>query len=309
MIYVTSGHENGIGLECFFKAYLCLSTVESAQITLISTKEIIQKELNLLKIDFNFKDNCVSFNQKSLSVIFCPGKKNVSLESLELALEKISPPSDTLLTLPTTKNQLTYHGSQCRGYTDYLRKKYPSSELNMFFHHQHMNLLMLTEHIPLHEVKNLSAQQVVKKIETTINSSYPFLGEMKKFTFLGINPHASEGGLIGQEDEILVEAIKILKSKFSAIEFNGPISGDTAYHLYSGEILVSPFHDQGLTLFKTAFGYSGANITLGLPFLRLSPDHGTAFNLYGQDRANFYSLLEVLRIAIENNTHGFDQHH
>ena len=109
-----------------------------------------------------------------------------------------------------------------------------------------------------------------------------------KLILAGINPHCGENGLLGSEDKNLVEAIDIIKSKFS-IDITGPVAADSVLlsDYKPSNIFIFPFHDQGLGVFKSIHKFSGINITLGLKFLRLSPDHGTAFGIYGMDKANY----------------------
>ena len=143
-----------------------------------------------------------------------------------------------------------------------------------------------------------------------LNSEYIRVGgeESLRFIFSGENPHCGEDGLISKTDEKIVQAIEILRKNYSSHEFIGPLSGDTLL-ANSGtftkkDCLIFASHDQGLAPYKAISGFRASNVTIGLPFLRLSPDHGTANELYGKDVANyigaFFTLKESIRILGNN---------
>jgi 4-hydroxythreonine-4-phosphate dehydrogenase len=162
-------------------------------------------------------------------------------------------------------------------------------------------MALLTEHIRLKDVEDqINIDLIKSKID--VLSSNPFF-KFKEFWFSGINPHCGENGLLGQTDKLIESTIKELNNK-STLSFKGPISGDTLFldsrNASEGTCLISAQHDQGLAPFKALSGLQAVNITLGLPFLRLSPDHGTAFDLYGKNKANYLGTLYTLKIALEN---------
>ena len=146
------------------------------------------------------------------------------------------------------------------------------------------------------------------RIYNKVKTAIPFFVnnfKLNTITFAGINPHAGENGLIGTGDENISRAIDILAKEYSNIKFFGPLSGDTL-HLKSNSIndlLIYCFHDQALSYFKSKTGFLGANITIGLDYLRVSVDHGTAFDLYGKNSADYLGLISVFEL-IENYGHN-----
>ena len=183
---------------------------------------------------------------------------------------------------------------QCNGYTEYLRHYY-NKDLTMNFVSIDENVLLLTDHISLQEVSpRLTKEYILNQIKISL-STFP-----KRIDYLylsGINPHAGEGGLISSQDLILEDVIKELKSSFPNISFFGPLPSDTIHvskSFQQNELTVYCYHDQGLNPFKLRNGFTGINLTLGLPFRRVSVDHGTAFSLYGKNKANYQGMLYLL---------------
>ena len=158
--------------------------------------------------------------------------------------------------------------------------------------------MLLTDHLPLKDIpQTITEDLIIKKVSTTINH----LTHIKNILIAGINPHAGENGLIGTEDQVINKAIIRLKQIYPTHTFQGPISGDTMYFMHQNEsdLLVYPYHDQGLGVFKAIKKTYGINFTLGLPFKRLSVDHGTAFALFGKNSANYSGALYCLETVFK----------
>ena len=302
MIYVTQGHEKGIGLEVFLKSFTLLGQEQQKKISLISYKKCIIENLKLLNFKYSIESKIVKYNGSILHII---EPKNEllpqSTECLRTSLELINS-SDVLLTLPTSKDQLIHNKQTCKGYTEYLRSHFKDINLCMLFKAFKQNTLLITDHIPLREVnttinKDLITTKVIKTLEYFKN----YFEDIDEVIISGINPHSGEGGLLGHEDKCIEEAVKSLSS---TIATKGPISGDTL-HFHKNKNLnqlnVYMFHDQGLPVFKNEFKTIGLNITLGLPFIRMSVDHGTAFDIFGKGKAEYtgcyYMLKEALKIG------------
>jgi len=289
MIYITSGHELGIGIEVFLKSFLCLTPQEQKSIVLVVDKFTLEENLRKCHISF---DRLKNLNLQYLQSI----KTTQSQDSLEFCLKKITS-RDVLITLPTSKDQLSIDGHNLAGYTEYLRKKFQKDHLGMFFKSPKECVLLLSDHIPLKEVPLITTESFQEKISQSLISLQKIGFSPKKIIFAGINPHAGEGGVLGLEDTKITNAIENLKLP-NAI---GPISGDTLhYHTSVDNLLVYAFHDQALSSFKARFRTMGINLTLGLDFFRLTVDHGTAFELYGKNVSDYsgmtYTLYEALRI-------------
>jgi 4-hydroxythreonine-4-phosphate dehydrogenase len=306
MIYVTQGHEKSIGPEVFLKSFLLLDKSSQDLFTFIGSKECLEQNLTFLKIPFTIESNHLTFGHAHLKCHFVKkGKNPLSSEALFDALELIQK-KDILLNLPTSKDQIFYQGQPCLGHTDFFRKYFGEISLSMVFSSPRDHILLITDHIPLSQVSTkISADLIIQKISNTLNFFPLYFFPFKKVILSGINPHAGEGGLLGQEDSAVSDSLKTLRNLFKSIQFLGPLSGDSLHTHADHEnpcLLVYMYHDQGLSSFKEKNGFIGLNITLGLPFLRMSLDHGTAFSLYGRDEANYLGCYYLLKESLKVNS-------
>jgi 4-hydroxythreonine-4-phosphate dehydrogenase len=164
------------------------------------------------------------------------------------------------------------------------------------------NVLLITDHIPLREVAlKIDSNLIKEKTRITLENFKKYFYSFDEIIFSGINPHAGENGILGNEEKHIVSAISDLTKIYGDI-FHGPFSGDTLHHHLrkdKHQLMVYMSHDQGLAQFKAQYGLIGLNITLGLPFLRLSVDHGTAFDLYGKNKANISGMIYLFKQAFE----------
>lgn len=308
MIHVSQGHEKSISLEVFLRSCFLLNESQLSQILLHADPKSLEQNLKDLGLVYELKSNELIL-QKSIHI---PWKKtqvtssNPSLCSLTSALQDIGP-EDVLVTLPTSKDQFP---SSLAGHTEYFRKTYSKSDLAMtFFDGQHFTLL-ITDHIPLDQVPHaITAQTIFDKANYAIDGIQRYFGPIDKSIFSGINPHAGEDGQLGSEDIEVTKAVKKLQRTYPDIGSIGPLSGDTLHNHLSTQhkcLLVYMHHDQGLAPFKQKNLFWGSNITFGLPFLRLSVDHGTAFNLYAKNKAQFLGCYDVLLTALrtQRKVHG-----
>lgn len=295
MIYVTQGHEKGIGLEIFLKAFLLLSKQEKSEVTLIANQKDLEKNISDLKFSKNNFKDLIIMNPVS------DEKLPSSTTSLLHAL-KIIKPTDILVTLPTSKDQLIYNNVNMAGYTEFFRSYYKNSHIAMTFKGIDQNVLLITDHVSLSDVtKVITKELIVEKTNTTIEFYKKYFSTFDEIIFSGINPHVGENGILGNEDFIIKDAIDDLKKKH-ILSFGGPYSGDTLHmhqSLNKKQLFVYMYHDQGLAQFKAHHGLIGLNISMGLPFLRLSVDHGTAFDLYGKNKANATGLIFLFKQAFE----------
>lgn len=290
MIHVTCGHERSISLEVFFKSISHLNSSKKNKIILHIDEKSLTESLELLRIK---KPN---INYSFLSKI----EKTLSSSSLLSALNQITK-EDTLFTLPTSKDQIIYNNEQLNGHTELFRKFFKNEEISMCFRAPNSKLILITDHIKLQDVsKTITPELIHAKVSQYLN----YDPSISNVYFAGINPHVGENGLMGNEDSNILKAIKLLTKSYPKIKFLKPVSGDILFQNQSDKnLLVSMFHDQGLAPFKLQNQFIGANISLGLPFLRFSPDHGTAFELYGKNIANYYGTLYSLNLALNNEVH------
>jgi 4-hydroxythreonine-4-phosphate dehydrogenase len=301
MIYISQGHEKGIGLEIFFKALLQLPQYIISSIELHAETRHIQNTARTLNFDIEISEDSLCYH--GISIAFKDIKASdqpASSESLLSILKSIKP-EDVLITLPTSKDQLILNGTSCSGYTEFFRAFYKDSDISMLFHSEELDILLLTDHIPLRTITNkITESLVINKITNSIHGLREYFDGPDEIISAGINPHAGEGGILGNEDTIINQSIIKLRESFPKIKFSEALPGDTLhFHKRNNEkqLFVYSYHDQGLPFFKEKYGLFGINVTMGLPFIRLSVDHGTAFNLYGKNKANCGGLLHVIYSA------------
>ncbi len=299
MIYVTQGHEHGIGLEIFLKSFLLLSKNEQKEVVLVCDENVFKKNLIDLHLSQSFFSNLKTIPNAVHSKFH---STNSLLTCIDLLGEK-----DVLVTLPTSKDQLIYQNKHCAGYTEFFRAYYQNQSIPMTFMGLGKNILLITDHVSLKEVgSSITSNLIVEKTKVTLDSYKKYFSPIEDVVFAGINPHAGEGGILGSGEEHIKKAIELLSKNYGNI-FSGPYSGDTLHtkEIHNkNQLFVYMFHDQALASFKSQYGLIGLNITLGLPYLRLSVDHGTAFDLYGKNKANATSMIYLFKKAFEvTNVH------
>jgi len=218
-------------------------------------------------------------------------QRDALLDAMELmALQHDS----TLLTLPVNKRQLVASGLNFMGHTDYFRSLYPDISITMAFRSDGYWLGLVTDHVALCQVPDqLTVQRVVQATQHVHQAS------RKPVVICGLNPHAGEDGLMGDEELGLEAAITQLHAQ--NIPCRGFVAADSFFaHWNQSEAVIALYHDQGLGPFKARFHGRSCQISLGMPFRRVSPDHGTAYELAGTGRATTGSLRQALIEAVDS---------
>jgi 4-hydroxythreonine-4-phosphate dehydrogenase len=300
MIYVSQGHQHSIGLEIFLKSWMSLSKSEQKEFTLVANKQSIINTLNSLKVNYEIDDQVLTLFQQPLLYININAKEySESLTSL-LYILNIIRPVDILLTLPTSKDQFLWNQIEHKGHTEFFRYFYQTKEITMSFKTFDQQISLMTDHLPLSEVSQYLTKDLISdKLRNILLFCKTHLPHISEFIFSGINPHAGEGGLLGIEDSIVSMAIEDLHRDYSQYKFTGPISGDALHTLeHPNSYSIYMHHDQALARFKSINGFSGINISLGLPFIRVSVDHGTAFSLYKKNSANYNGAIYTLNQSL-----------
>jgi len=315
-IGISIGDPGGIGPEVTIKALFGDSEIPKAEYILFGPREIIEKEIKKSGRNINisdFRSKKTSDNPKinifnipcSLKSLKsgCPFKENgeVSFNCFENAVQEAKKGSlDAVVTAPISKESWKLAGINWAGHTEYLSRDYP--EAIMSFFSKNLNVALFTHH--------LSLKNALEKINQT--DLYHFFLRLdqftqkavnKKFHLLvpGINPHAGESGIMGNEEiDEIIPAIKAAQKK--GVNISGPFPPDTIFkraYKKSNKMVASLYHDQGLIAFKLISFNDGVNVTLGLPFIRTSPDHGTAFDIAGKGIADPSSMLEAIKLAFQ----------
>lgn len=203
-----------------------------------------------------------------------------------------------VVTGPVSKSGLASVGFRHPGQTEFFAERW-GGEPVMAFAGGRMTVALATWHIPLSEVPRAVTAAAVERAVVELDRLLSRLGQGRRVGVCGLNPHAGEGGLLGHEDEAVIGPV-VRKLAARGLAVSGPLPGDTAFsrHL-AGEFdgVVAMYHDQGLAPLKAVDFAEAANLTLGLPFARTSPDHGTAYDLAGKGVADGRSLEAAVRLA------------
>jgi len=212
---------------------------------------------------------------------------------------------DAIATAPVNKLAFAKAGLPWKGHTDLLAHLCGTADVAMMFHSPQLKVVLLTVHVPVRDVASLLTPSLVDRtIALTVESLHRFGIARPRLALAGLNPHAGESGVIGSEDdEVLTPAVE--RARAQGIDVTGPIPGDTVFVRASrGEFdcVIACYHDQGLIPVKLlAFGQA-VNVTIGLPIVRTSVDHGTAFDIAGKGVADPGSMIAAVKLAAQLRT-------
>jgi 4-hydroxythreonine-4-phosphate dehydrogenase len=317
-IIIVLGEPNSISSEIFLKSINYIKKTK-LNFIIIGNYSLLNKQANYLnfKKNINFRlskiDNLkkIKFNfinidyKQSKAFDLKNNKKDVFVKkcfecAVLLLKKKIA---SGLINLPINKSKFTKN--KYNGITEYIADKTNNkNKENMLLFNETFSVLPLTTHIPLKEVYKEISYKKIERACKNINNFYLKTIKRKKFKIgiLGLNPHNGENGYIGNEEKkIIIPAIKKLKKKFPIV---GPLSPDTSFlqrDKLKIDVLIGHYHDQILTTFKTKFNYDAINITIGLPFIRISPDHGVGTEIVGKGVADPKSFKKAVKFFSQYN--------
>lgn len=210
---------------------------------------------------------------------------------------------DALVTAPICKESWELARQRYRGHTDLLARRFDARRVTMAFVAGRLRVALASDHVPLFELRHqFTIGLVHQPIDLLDRALREWFGiERPHIGILGLNPHAGEGGLLGDEERRIIEPA-LTMARDSGLLVTGPLPPDTAFtpdvaSRFDG--LVAMYHDQGLIPVKLQAFHSAVNVTLGLPVIRTSPDHGTAFDIAGKNKANPGSMIQAIRLAID----------
>ena len=248
------------------------------------SKKLSYKRINICNIDYNFKKPFEKISAKSNQYI-----SDCFAKALKFSKKnKIS----GFINGPISKK--FFLRKKFLGITEYLAsKKGIKNKFAMLIYNKNISVSPITTHLPINQVvKNLDKKKIIKKV-LLIDNFFYFLNKKKpKIAVTGLNPHCENFINISEEKKIISPAINYLKKK--KINIKGPLAADTAFmseNLFQFDVIVGMYHDQVLTPIKALAGFEAINITLGLPFIRITPDHGPNEKMIGKNRSNFNSML------------------
>ncbi len=311
---IVAGEPNSISSEIIFKTWKSKDKFNHKPILVIGSirllnlqNKILKYPVKIKKIDNNFKLKDLSGNElpvydveysqkKPFEKISTKSRKYI-LKCFDIAIKLVKEKKIVgLINCPVSKEHLFKNKYQ--GITEFLsRKTSKAGNEVMLIFNKKLAVSPITTHIPLKEISNkIKRKNIVKKVKI-INSFYKKVFKKKpSFAILGLNPHNFSTSKRSEEKEIINKAIKDLSK--ANVKVDGPIAADSSfviYKKYKFNIIVGMYHDQVLTPFKALYNFKAINITLGLPFIRVSPDHGVAFNITGKRLSNPDSLIESIK--------------
>ena len=315
-ILIVTGEPNSIFLEIFFKV-IAKNKIKSA-IILISSKKLLDlqmkklgfkkkikllntlnirkqkldnKTINLINVDYNPKK---AFDKISV-------KSNIFIEnSFKLAFKIIKENNiHKFINGPISKK--TFLNKKFLGITEYISNKFSIKKTGMLIYNKTISVCPITTHLPLKLVSQKINKKIISEKVFLIDSFYKKNFNIKpKIAILGLNPHCESIHKYNEDEKIIKPCVKFLSNKYN---ISGPYSADTIFlkdNRKKFDVIVGMYHDQVLAPLKTLFEYDAINITLGLPFLRISPDHGPNEKMLGKNLSNPLSLLKAMQFLDKN---------
>jgi 4-hydroxythreonine-4-phosphate dehydrogenase len=299
------GDPSGIGAEVTLKALASPKIKGLADFLIIGDSFVLERTAKILgcKICANILD-MANVPEK----YFAYGRSSMtfgraSMQYLDMALELIAAGSaEALVTAPVNKASIKSDGfAGFQGHTEYIAEKFGVKNFAMMFFGDGLKAVPVTRHIALKTVaKALTTDLIYRTIELADNFlKEHFRIKRPRIAVCGLNPHAGESGAFGNEEaDIIIPAIK--RAARSSVNVYGPLPADAVFYdalKKKYDVVIAMYHDQALAPFKMLYFSSGVNLTLGLPFIRTSPDHGTAFNIAGKGAADPGSMIEAIKLA------------
>jgi 4-hydroxythreonine-4-phosphate dehydrogenase len=223
-----------------------------------------------------------------------------AVEYVRVATEMcLSGEADAMVTAPLNKEAVTLSGRQFSGHTEYIAELCGASESRMLLACERMATVHVTTHVSLHNACNLDTPRIARTIELG-NEAMKLLGfATPRIAVCGLNPHAGEHGLFGDEDEqFIAPAIETMRAR--GVNCSGPHAGDTIFLQAARggyDLVVAMYHDQGHIPMKLIDFEGTVNISIGIPIIRTSVDHGTAFDIAGKNKVDAHSMKQAMRMA------------
>ena len=250
-------------------------------------------KINIININFEYKKVFTKISSKSNDYI-----ENSFKKSLQIILQK--PKDFILINGPVSKK--SFLKKKYLGITEYLSKKTNSKNEVMLIYNDKISVTPITTHVPLKKVvKKVTKDKICKKIIEINNFYKNRLKRKVKIAILGLNPHCETTDKFSEEEKIILPSIKFLRK--NRINIDGPFSADTFFlkkNINKYDVAVGMYHDQVLTPIKTLYNFNAINITVGLPFVRISPDHGPNSDMLGKNKSDPSSFYYAMKFA-ENN--------
>ena len=320
VVGITQGDGNGIGYEVIIKALADERMLDLCTPVIYGSSKIFgfyKKQIHKIdQINTNVINSAKDVHQKRVNIVNClpenvfvePGQATAesakaAMISLERAVEDIKEGHiDVLVTAPINKRAMAGEGFGYTGHTEYLEKQFGVDEVAMIMVCDRLKVGVVTGHIALKDVvTSITKEKILSKLRLMkVSLERDFGIDAPKIAVLGLNPHCGDGGLLGDEEQqIILPAVQ--EANAEGILAFGPYSPDGFFGSSYGKFdaVLAMYHDQGLTPFKALAFEEGVNYTAGLPIVRTSPDHGTAYEMAGRDMADPRSMMAAIYTAID----------
>ena len=314
-IAIIAGEPNSISSEIIFKCWKLKKKYIHKPLFIIGSVQLLNLQMKQLKYKIKIKKINKHFKIRDLNEIELPvydidytqkkpfekisSKSNKYIfECFEVALKFVKDKKILgFINCPISKEYLFKNKHQ--GVTEFLSKKLNKKKNNevMLIYNKKLSVSPITTHIPLNQVsKKINQYKIVEKVKIINNFYKKFLNKKPNFAILGLNPHNFSISKKSEEKKIINKAIKsLVKLKINA---KGPVAPDSSFVIfkkYKFDVIIGMYHDQVLSPFKALYNFFAINITLGLPYIRISPDHGIAEDIVGKKIANPNSLIESIK--------------
>jgi len=310
-IIIVAGEPNSIFFELFFKV---IKKKIKSPIILIASKKLITKQAKILKnkISYNIigefevikkKNNLKKINlidvdfQQSSGFSKITSKSNQYIDTcFDIAIKLLkNNVSNKFINGPISKK--TFLKKKFNGITEYIADKTNTKKFAMIIYNKNLSVCPLTTHLPIKLVsKNIDKLEIINKVKLIDNFWKKKFNKKVKIGVTGLNPHCESIDSFNEDKKIILPTIKKLKKLKYNIE--GPLAADTIFlknNRKKFNLIIGMYHDQVLTPVKTLFEYDAINITIGLPFIRVSPDHGPNEAMLGKNKSNYLSLLKAIK--------------
>jgi len=321
VVGITQGDSNGIGYEVIIKSLRDERILDSFTPVVYGSSKLFgfYRKLvhNIEQMDTNVIASAAQAQRGRINIVNClsdniyaepgqstPESAKSAIKSLEMAIKDLREGTiDVLVTAPINKRAMVAEGFGYAGHTEYLQKEFGAPEIAMIMASERLKIGVVTGHIPLRDVpKSISKDAILRKLRIMKQSLERDFGiNSPKIAVLGLNPHCGDGGLLGDEEQnIILPAVQAAQEE--GIMAFGPYSPDGFFGLGNYgrfDATLAMYHDQGLAPFKALAFAEGVNFTAGLPIVRTSPDHGTAYDMAGRDEADPQSMMQSIYLAID----------
>jgi len=315
-ILIVAAEPNSVFLEIFFKTIK--NNKINSPIILISSKKLLVMQMKKLKfkktikILYPSKLDQYKLNNKTINLLNVEYSQNKAFEKISTKSNKFIEKSFKLAFDIIKKNGIkkfingpiskkNFLNKRFLGITEFISQKFSVKESCMLIYNKELSVCPITTHLPLKKVSKQINKNLIKEKVHLIDNFYKIkLKTRPKIGVLGLNPHCESVHKYNEDEKIIKPAIKNLKKKY---DISGPYSADTMFLKHNRkkfDVIIGMYHDQVLTPLKTLYEYDAINITLGLPFIRISPDHGPNEKMLGKNKSNPTSLLKAVQFLDKN---------